>query len=151
MVYGVDDAGCVDRAAVIANLAIEDACLEGSVVEGWCALWGGGAFGAVRCAKAYRKRGLKRPGRVREAVAEYRADSDVLGEFIASACVTGEEHRVAAGALYRAYVAWEREEGEGVRLSRYQFGRRMGRRFRRRRSKRGKGYAGVGLRESEGV
>ena len=59
--------------------------------------------------------------------------------------MVGEEHRVAAGALYRAYVAWEREEGEGVRLSPHAFGRRMRKRFRRERNERGREYTGIGL------
>ena len=150
MVYDVDEAVCVDRAAAIANLAIEGACFEGSVVEGWCALCGSGAFGSVRGAKAYRDRGLKRPGRVREAVAEYRADSDVLGEFIASACVTGDEHRVAARALYRAYAPWAREAWDGQRLGPHAFGRRMRTRFGRERKEKGRVYAGIGLRVGEG-
>ena len=48
-------------------------------------------------------------------------------------------------ALYRAYVAWEREEGEGVRLGAHRFGRRMRKRFRRERNEKGREYTGIGL------
>jgi len=172
MAFDVDDPFRVDYAAVIGNLAIEGVSCEDGVARGRCPLCGAMAFGAelpedrglldalkreapgilawaVKGAEAYRKRGLKRPGRVREAVAEYRADSDVLGEFIATACVTGDEHRVAARALYRAYAAWARDAWDGQRLGPTAFGRRMCRRFRRTHKETGREYAGIGLRVSQ--
>jgi len=103
---------------------------------------------AVRGAVAYRERGLERPSAVREVVDACRCEGDGLDEFIASACVTGSGHRVAAGALFEAYEGWAAAAGLGdeERLSHTRFGMLLGERFVRERREHGREYVGIALR-----
>ena len=105
---------------------------------------------AVRGAAAYRERGLGRPEAVREVTEACRSEGDGVDEFIASACVTGSGHRVAAGALFEAYEAWAAAAGLGAeeRLGPSRFGRVMRERFVRERARDGRHYVGVAVRES---
>ena len=73
-----------------------------------------------------------------------------MDDFIASECVTGSGHRVAAGALFEAYEGWAEAAGLGAeeRLGRTEFGAKVHERFLRRRARQGRQYVGVALRES---
>jgi len=103
---------------------------------------------AVRGAAAYRAGGLGEPEAVARAVAAYRAESDPLGAFLESACIVGEGCAVLAGVVYRAYERWAQDQGltRRERLTATAFGRRMGERFSKRKTKKGLEYQGVGLR-----
>lgn len=70
----------------------------------------------VRGCIEWQARGLAAPESVRAATAEYRAESDVLGLFLADRTTSEPEYpggtvRVLAGALYKAYVAWCADSG----------------------------------------
>lgn len=54
----------------------------------------------------WRKRGLDAPETVTTATESYRADQDVLAEFIESRCVIGAEYKVDKDTLYREYIDW---------------------------------------------
>lgn len=59
----------------------------------------------------WRARGLAPPAQVKESTAEYRAESDPVGEFLAAACETTpadapEPYAVPAKELYAAYVTF---------------------------------------------
>lgn len=56
--------------------------------------------------KAWRSQGLDLPATVRAASEAYRAEMDILGEFIAERCVTGASESVTNAVLYAAYKAW---------------------------------------------
>jgi putative DNA primase/helicase len=55
--------------------------------------------------------GLGEPVEVRQAVDDYRAQTDSLGLFINEACDQGEGLEVLAGELWRAYEAFCNERG----------------------------------------
>lgn len=60
---------------------------------------------------AWQREGLAPPAAVQAATAEYRDESDVLGQFLADRTTTEPEYagatlRAPAGALYKAYQAW---------------------------------------------
>ncbi len=78
----------------------------------------------VRGAVAWYREGLNPPESVRLATEAYRAGEDTVGQFIEEACIEGENLKVKAGDLYKAYKAWA--EGYGMRpMSPHAFGRRI--------------------------
>jgi putative DNA primase/helicase len=56
--------------------------------------------------------GLGLPKEVETAGEDYRAEMDVIGEFIAEQCVIADYASVTSGALFGAYVKWCKENSE---------------------------------------
>lgn len=67
---------------------------------------------AVQGCLAWQQKGLSAPKEVINATDSYRAEMDVLADFL-SQCVE-EGGRVSAGNLYSAYELWCRENGEAA-------------------------------------
>lgn len=67
----------------------------------------------VEGCQAWIKHGLMVPSDVREAVAAYRAEMDVLLEFLEDCCIQGPGLSATAKDLYDAY--WEHCEEQGIR------------------------------------
>ena len=61
---------------------------------------------------AWQRQGLGMPDEVRLATATYRAEMDLLGDFIREKCMVEAGSRIAAGSLYEAYTAWAHTAGE---------------------------------------
>lgn len=94
--------------------------------------------------------GLTDPQAIVDATAEYRGESDVLGNFIAERCETGQAwHRVRASALYANYRKWCEEIGERE-MSQKRFGSLLlnDQRFQRKESH-GIWYLGICLRDDD--
>jgi len=66
---------------------------------------------AVRGWQDYRKNGLQTPDKVQRATSDYRAESDILGQFIADRCILQGGETAEAGKLYTAYKEWADENG----------------------------------------
>lgn len=78
--------------------------------------------------QAFRTQGLDDvPESVRAATDEYRASSDVIGEFIEQRCQIDRDLSAKAGDLYRAYVSWCSDSGEHAKAQ-TEFGTRLGER-----------------------
>lgn len=93
----------------------------------------------------YTQRGLDPPEAVRVKTAEYRSDSDDLGQFIADELVFGPAQAVRSKELYERYERWCRENGLHP-VTKTKFGKEM--RARKYASEKVGGqsvYAGVGL------
>jgi putative DNA primase/helicase len=77
---------------------------------------------AVRGWQDFQRHGLGTPAAVTEATAEYRAESDTLGQFLADCCILAEGATARAGDLYRAYSEWAKANNlrhlTGVRFAR---------------------------------
>ena len=54
--------------------------------------------------------GLNCPIEVTEATEQYRATSDILGQFIEECCIVGRDHEVVKGELYTRYEQWMKDE-----------------------------------------
>lgn len=105
---------------------------------------------AVRGCQEWQQLGLAAPDEVRAATKEYRADMDVIGDFIEATCVVEPNASVHAKALYHAFLTWAEANGENV-LPQQDFGQRMVERgFQRRKRKGLKVYIGVTLRRHDG-
>ena len=73
---------------------------------------------AVRGCLAWQQDGLGEPDEVTQATAGYRAEMDVLGQFIEDCCLTGSNYRVKASELYEAYKRWCEQNGEHAAFQR---------------------------------
>lgn len=62
--------------------------------------------------EAYSRQGLgKTPQAILNATAQYREDSDVLGEFLDERCLFGADKKTPGSDLYHAYQSWSLENG----------------------------------------
>jgi putative DNA primase/helicase len=97
----------------------------------------------VRGCLAWQAEGLETPAEVCAAGAEYRAEMDVLGEFIDDQCLVGLGYSATAGDLYKAYGEWAEAAGmkEREQLKQRTFGICLS----ERGFKRDKGAGGVRL------
>lgn len=59
----------------------------------------------------YQKNGLAEPEAVLARTNEYRADSDVIGRFIADTCVTVDAVKMSTAKLFEAWQQWRAAEG----------------------------------------
>ena len=69
----------------------------------------------------WQKDRLKEPKEVKLATAKYKADMDIIGDFLKDSCTISDESRVAKGELYKKYAKWCEETGE-KKLSKKKFG-----------------------------
>jgi len=68
--------------------------------------WPGILKWAVDGCLLWQKEGLKRPEEVERATDNYRADSDIIGEFISDMCVLNPLAKCSKAVLRRAYENW---------------------------------------------
>jgi putative DNA primase/helicase len=65
----------------------------------------------VKGCLAWQSEGLNPPKIIKAALAEYREEEDVLGEFLSECCVEGEGKGIERSQLYKAYQLWADSEG----------------------------------------
>ena len=66
---------------------------------------------AVRGCLSWLKYGLEPPAEVIAATEEYRAEMDVLADFLADCCVVAYGLSASSAELYKAYSEWAEEQG----------------------------------------
>jgi putative DNA primase/helicase len=66
---------------------------------------------AVRGWQDFQRHGLGAPAAVTQATAEYRAESDIMGQFLGERCIMQAGATAEAGKLYAAYITWANENG----------------------------------------
>jgi putative DNA primase/helicase len=99
---------------------------------------------AVRGCLDWQQRGLPEPPEVKAATAEYRAEMDVIGAFVAECCVESERFGAKAGDVYAAYGKWCQVNGEYA-VNQRRFGLAMSERGVERYKNNGTWYRGLGL------
>jgi putative DNA primase/helicase len=101
---------------------------------------------SVRGCLDWQKHGLGMPEPVAQATEAYRADMDILAQFLSDYCVVNPLAKTTVGNLYKAYTMWCDETGERP-LSQRDFGARLCERgFEKRQSTGGyHWWFGVGL------
>jgi P4 family phage/plasmid primase-like protien len=82
---------------------------------------------AVKGCLMWQKVGINAPEIVNIATSEYRAEQDMLGQFLDDCCDTGRAFEVGAGTIYQAYEAWCKEMGIKPETG-HKFGAELGRR-----------------------
>jgi putative DNA primase/helicase len=99
---------------------------------------------------SWQQDGLDTPLAVEEATAEYRAEMDVVGRFLADCCYVGDSAEVSSSVLYARYGYWCQENGE-QELSQNALARRLSDRgYQNRRSTGGKRvWSGLALSDDD--
>lgn len=92
----------------------------------------------------WQREGLNEPESVIKATGDYRAEMDVLGEFISDCCVVDARERTKSAMLYDAYVEWSQRAGENA-ATRRGFGQALTERGFERFANNGTWYRGIGL------
>jgi putative DNA primase/helicase len=67
---------------------------------------------AVKGCQDWQKHGLAEPKAVTDATAAYRAEMDMIADFIEECCITGEDLWCKFGDFYNRYTKWCEESGE---------------------------------------
>jgi P4 family phage/plasmid primase-like protien len=99
----------------------------------------------------WQEKGLCPPVKVQAATKEYRAEMDVLADWIAECCVVHTNAKAAPTPLYESYSKWCVTAGE-TPMNRRSFSDRLRERgFAADRTGRQRFYKGIGLRAGEGV
>jgi putative DNA primase/helicase len=99
---------------------------------------------ALAGCRAWSAGGLKAPPAVMIAVAEYKDDMDLLGQWIAACCDIGSELAIASTLAYMSYQGWANTSGLKP-WSHVVFGRKLKERFPCSRHSTGVVYTGVGM------
>lgn len=103
---------------------------------------------AVEGCRMWQKDGLNPPPRVLEAVEDYRAEMDAIGQFLAERTELDSASSLKAGDLYASYRDWAEAGGE-FQLSLRRFGTAIRERgFQKYRNEQGVHYRGLRLRKS---
>lgn len=100
---------------------------------------------ALRGGLIWQKRGLQPPSKVTNAAKAYRAEMDVLGEWIGEVCLEADDAEWPAGSAYASYRYWAERNGFKPMTS-TAFGRSLGERFVRIERSAGRFYKGIGPR-----
>ncbi|MDK1022146.1 MAG: phage/plasmid primase, P4 family, partial [Candidatus Hydrogenedentes bacterium] len=80
---------------------------------------------AVEGCLDWQRGGLRPPAIVRAAISGYRAEQDVVGEFIEAQCDLDPKVMGLAGELYKSYITWANQNGV-AELSTTNFGISLG-------------------------
>ena len=102
---------------------------------------------AVRGWQDYQRGRLGAPAAVTQATAEYRAESDIIGQFLADCCTMRPGETAEAGRLYTAYTDWATVNGLRP-MSNVRFAKELGARGLAKDKNRATGrmeYQGIGL------
>jgi len=97
--------------------------------------------------------GLGMPEEVQQATGSYRAEMDLLGNWIGDCCVEGVNHQATAAELYASYKKWCEDNGIRGVMAQYALGSRLSERgFEMKRGHGGKRYwRGIGLLSPDGT
>ena len=78
----------------------------------------------VRGAVKWYREGLTKPEAISKANAEYRAEMNSVGQFIAERCLISREAEVSASILYNSYRRFANDNGQSA-VSQTMFGRTL--------------------------
>ncbi|EHX3706503.1 DNA primase, partial [Listeria monocytogenes] len=92
----------------------------------------------------WQREGLGMPKAVENASSEYKSEMDVITAFIEDCCDVREGEKVNAKKMYETYREWAKDNGQYL-MSSTKFGKEMGLKFEKKRSKKGYKYTGVCL------
>ncbi|WP_312907261.1 phage/plasmid primase, P4 family [Tissierella praeacuta] len=91
----------------------------------------------------WQREGLEMPKAVEDAVKEYKSEMDVISAFLEDCTIQGPGD-VKASELYRAYSEWAEQNGE-YKMSNTMFGKEVGLRFEKRKTRGVNVYEGIRL------
>lgn len=103
---------------------------------------------AIGGCRAWQKQGLNPPAAIEAALAEYRSEMDILGQWISDSCVVGDGLEIRASVAYAKYKEWAKFDGL-LPMSNQAFGRRLKERHARVKDRHGWVYKGLQTKEQQ--
>jgi putative DNA primase/helicase len=103
----------------------------------------------VRGCLEWQKIGLQEPDEVMVATQQYQEESDPVEEFLEDCCVTIANAQVLASVLYQNFREWYEENQGRKAMSGTMFGRRIGQKFKKKKTAKGNVYQGLGLKQED--
>lgn len=97
---------------------------------------------AIKGCLEWQKKGLQPPQKILDAVAEYKSEMDILGQWIEEECELGEGATIQSSLAFDNYRTWASRNGCQF-LSGNAFGRRLKERFRKEHTRDGTFYHGL--------
>lgn len=97
---------------------------------------------AVEGCMEWQREGLNMPKVVMEAVQEYRSEMDILKTFLDECTEQHPFETVKSSELYQCYVNWAETNNEYI-MKHTKFGREMGKRYENKKTRDGKVYCGL--------
>lgn len=88
--------------------------------------------------------GLGLPKVIKDASTGYRAEMDVISQFVSDCCETAPGFEVKASEIYKVYKQWADDNSEYC-MSNTKFGREMQQKFTRKHTKFGNTYEGLSI------
>jgi putative DNA primase/helicase len=97
---------------------------------------------AVKGCLEWQEMGLQPPRSILEAVAEYKSEMDILGQWVEEKCVVDPGVKVQSSVAYDDYKRWAMSNGYQL-LSHNAFSRRLKERYRKEKNRDGTFYHGL--------
>ncbi len=88
---------------------------------------------------------------MQRATSDYRAELDIIGQFVAERCIEEQLASEGADRLYQAYRRWAEETRTDQILSGRSFRESLVRRFQRKKDSQGNFYLGIRLLQIENL
>lgn len=105
---------------------------------------------AIQGCLDWQRDGLREPAIVQAATAEYRAENDLLADFLTERCTVLDGLSVRASVLFDTYTAWANTHVRAEdRMSRKAFGLKLKKQFHAHDDGRHVTYHGLGIRDTE--
>lgn len=103
------------------TVTIPEAERDERLMEKLRAEWPGILAWAVRGCVEWQREGLRTPEAVTTATKNYRADQNVLREFVTERCVKGPHLFTPRASIFAAYTEWAKGAGERDAMDRHAF------------------------------
>ncbi len=97
---------------------------------------------ALQGCRDWWQHGLQPTTRMRAAIADYRSDSDLLGQWVSECCVEESDKHIGAMEAYQSYRSWAMDNGL-KQMTNAAFGRKLKERYTRRDTRDGRVYDGL--------
>lgn len=100
---------------------------------------------ALQGLRMYQEDGLELPRAIEIACADYRADSDLIGHWVADKCIVKDTAVSTSTAIYESYAEWSRGFGHRPLSQKTLSDKLKERGFQQARSNSSRGWSGIGI------
>lgn len=99
---------------------------------------------AITGALLWQREGLESPESIEEATKDYKNEMDIINTFVDECCQLIKNHETPAKEVYDEYANWSKQGNEYL-MSLTRFGKELGKRFDKKKTRTGIVYVGLRL------
>jgi putative DNA primase/helicase len=103
---------------------------------------------AISGALLWQKEGLESPASIEDATKEYKNEMDIINTFVDECCQVVKNYETGAKEVYDEYANWSKQGNEYL-MSLTRFGKEMGKRFEKKKTRSGIVYIGLRLSKND--